>query len=145
MFPKHPEIYKFVDCLKLFEFEKRSEMIELRDIVCEKQLQRKRKKDKVRGEKIEFFSSLLKKNEISIREFLEAMGNRVILPSSGRHFPNLQVLYFISDLSLLLLYIAFQVVTITSIKDDATDSCTDYDTDYDTDDENDDDNDDDEE
>lgn len=80
-FPKHGSIWKFVEQLKYHEFSKATEMIKLTEAeVTEQQLGRKIKKDKEREVKIKFFTKLLKKNEISIDEFIEAMGGKVIFP-----------------------------------------------------------------
>lgn len=81
-FPTHGTIWKFVEQLKLHEFMKATEMAKLihSDKKSSVQNQRKRKKDREREAKIDFFMKMLDTNEISAGMFLEAMGNRTILP-----------------------------------------------------------------
>lgn len=84
-FPKHPHIFKFLDCLRLFEFSKLLSMIDLvkNENSCQ-QFQRKRQLDKDREEKINFFTNVLNENRITVREFLEAMANKEILQDLGK-------------------------------------------------------------
>lgn len=79
-FPKHGSIWKFIEQLKSHEFMKATEMTKLMHSNAPTQNQRKRKKDKEREAKIDFFMNMLDANEISPGLFLEAMGNRIILP-----------------------------------------------------------------
>lgn len=84
-FPKHPHILKFIDHLKLHEFTKSYDLAKLSK--CDtppKQLERKRKADREREEKIVFFTKKLKTKEISASEFLDAMATKEILPLNGR-------------------------------------------------------------
>lgn len=83
-FPKHGSIWKFVEQLKSHEFMKATEMAKLMhsDKKSPSQNQRKRKKDRERDAKIDFFTKMLNANEISPGLFLEAMGNRIILPGN---------------------------------------------------------------
>lgn len=83
IFPQHPTIFTFIESLKLHEFEKATNMHSLLIEIPKGQLGRKNKKDKERDLKINYFTSLLASNEIDVMEFLEAMANKVILPSSG--------------------------------------------------------------
>lgn len=50
------------------------------------QLERRRKKDKERDEKIKYFSDLLKDGSISVGEFLESMANKRIVLLMGNIF-----------------------------------------------------------
>lgn len=89
-FPKHGNIWKFVEQLKLHEFTKATEMAKLMhsNKKSPAQNQRKRKKDKEREAKIDFFMKMLDANEISPGIFLEAMGNRIILPGRSKYILN---------------------------------------------------------
>lgn len=84
-FPKHPHIFKFIDRLRLHEFSKYLDMLDLvKDEVPDEQFQRKRLRDKERQEKIVFFTNALKKGDISPGEFLEAMSIKAVLPGVGK-------------------------------------------------------------
>lgn len=73
-FAKHGHIWSFIEQLRLFEFTKSVEMFKLISGKFSKnQLERKRKRDKERQDKIDYLTGTLTKNEISIEEFLEAM------------------------------------------------------------------------
>lgn len=82
-FQRHANIFKFINSLKMHEFMKSSEMMELSLRAFEKKIQRKHLADKEREAKITFFTALLKRNEVDIGEFLEAMANKSILPSAA--------------------------------------------------------------
>lgn len=88
-FPKHPSILKFVEHLKLHEFGKYCDLLnlskpDLPSKQLEKQLNRKRKIDREREEKIVFFTKKLKTKEIGPSEFLDAMATKEILPKNGK-------------------------------------------------------------
>lgn len=84
-FPKHPHILKFIGHLKLHEFTKSYDLSNLtKSDTPPKQLERKRKADREREEKIVFFTKKLKAKEISASEFLDAMATKEILPTNGR-------------------------------------------------------------
>lgn len=84
-FPKHPHILKYMDHLKLHEFFKYCDLINLsKSDISQKQLDRKRKVDREREEKIAFFTKKLKTKEILPSEFLDAMAIKDILPQNGR-------------------------------------------------------------
>lgn len=86
-FPKHPHIFKFVESLKLFEFSKANNMLDFAtNEVPKEQFGRKRKTDQERDMKIKHFSGLLKNDEISVNDFLEAMANKDMLPSIGKKY-----------------------------------------------------------
>lgn len=71
---KHGHIWRFIEQLRLFEFSKAYEMSQLIGGVFSKtQLERKRKRDREREDKIKYLTGILKRNEISIEQFLEAM------------------------------------------------------------------------
>lgn len=74
-FPNHPHIYKFIDRLRLFEFSKSLDMLAAtKSEVSEKQLQRRKKRDQMREDKIRKLTLLLNTNEhISPGFFLEEM------------------------------------------------------------------------
>lgn len=63
-FPSHPHIYKFLECLKLFEFSKALDMLEAvrTGAPTPEQLQRKKKKDQKREDKIKYLTDLLEYN-----------------------------------------------------------------------------------
>lgn len=73
-FPKHGHIWRFIEQLRLFEFSKTEEMSQLIDGNYSKnQLNRKRRRDRERKEKINYLTVTLQRKEICIGEFLEAM------------------------------------------------------------------------
>lgn len=83
-FPLHPHIFKFMDYLKLHEFSKYCDLVDLmRPNIPPEQFERKRKIDRERDQKINFFSEMLTRNEITPSEFLEAMATKEILPMDG--------------------------------------------------------------
>lgn len=101
----HPSIFQFIDCLKSYEFMKGNKMDSLiGNNVPKKQLERKRKRDVKRNEKINFFTQMLEDGLISVGDFLEAMGNRIILPYNGYIYKTFSNFYYILKSSL----IAFQ-------------------------------------
>lgn len=81
-FQRHANIFKFIESLKMHEFMKSSEMKLILN-TPERSLRKKHKTDREREEKIKFFTTLLKRKEVDIGEFLEAMANKAILPSAG--------------------------------------------------------------
>lgn len=84
-FPKHPHIFKFLDRLRLNEFSKLLNMLDLvKDNVPDQQYQRKRLVDQQREEKIKFFTDQLRNGIIDVGEFLEAMANKEVLPRAGK-------------------------------------------------------------
>lgn len=78
-FKKKGHIWKFIEQLKYHEFSKAYDMLKLTESTA-KISERKRKKDIERQRKIEFFTNLLKEGVIDAGAFLEAMGNKIILP-----------------------------------------------------------------
>lgn len=84
-FPKHPNFFKFIECLQQHEYTKTTSMKKLIENCPENQMERKHHKDKERDEKIKYFSSLFMKKEINLRMFLEAMANKDILPPNGSY------------------------------------------------------------
>lgn len=82
--PKHPHIFKFMDYLKLHEFSKYCDMLDLlRPNIPAQQFKRKRKIDQERDNKIYFFTQKLKESKITPIEFLEAMAVKEVLPKDG--------------------------------------------------------------
>lgn len=90
-FAKHAHVFKFIDSLKYHEFDKTLIMFKLAktSALPKGQLERRRKKDKERDEKIKYFSDLLKDGSISVGEFLESMANKRIVLLMG----NILILY----------------------------------------------------
>lgn len=84
-FPKHPNIFKFIDCLKQYEYTKTTKMRKLIENCPKKQMERKHKKDKEREKKIIHFSSLFRRKKIDLALFLEAVSNKNILPLNGMY------------------------------------------------------------
>lgn len=72
-FPSHPHIYKFLECLKLYEYSKALDMLDaVRNEVSPKQLQRRKKKDQKREEKIKYLTDLFKYDDtMSAERFLD--------------------------------------------------------------------------
>lgn len=86
-FPKHPHIFRFSDRLRLCEFSKLLNMLDLvKDDVPDQQFQRRRLRDQQREEKIRFFTDQLLLQKISVGEFLEAIANKEVLPNVGMIF-----------------------------------------------------------
>lgn len=83
-FPSNPNIYSFIDHLRLYESIKSSDLYQLStEEISSKQLERRRTKDKNRDEKIKKLTSSLKIGEISVAGFLEAMSDRSVLPTTS--------------------------------------------------------------
>lgn len=77
----HPNIFQFIHKLKYHESRKSNKMSMLirSTTVSKKQMERKRRKDKERDDKIQYFTKKLEKDEIDLRTFLESMANKEIL------------------------------------------------------------------
>lgn len=72
LFPRHPHIYKFIDRLKVHEYSKTIDLLQAiksDDAVIE----RRKKRDQRRDEKIKYLSELLATHEISAEGFLDGM------------------------------------------------------------------------
>lgn len=82
-FPKHPNIFKFIDCLKQYEYTRSTKMRKLIQNCPKRQMERKHNKDKEREKKIKHFTSLFRRKKINLGIFLEAMSNKTILPLNG--------------------------------------------------------------
>lgn len=78
----HPNIFEFIEHLKLHEAFKSNIMLAKTTSVTKEQLEPRRKRDKERNLKIEFFTEKFANNEISVVEFLTAMANKDILPKN---------------------------------------------------------------
>lgn len=77
--PKRGNIFDFIKSLQLFEFGKAYDMRRLFSFVPKRQMQRKRKVDRVRDEKIKVHSAALKKNEITVAQFLDLMAQDLVI------------------------------------------------------------------
>lgn len=87
MIPKHPNIFKFIDGIKLHEFAKSRDLMELSFNCPEKKLKRKRKIDEEREAKIKRTTDELLMENISPSEFLDIFSsNQNLLPHSGNFF-----------------------------------------------------------
>lgn len=86
MFKRHGNIFKFIESAKLHEYSKVIDLQQLQTTVTAKQMERRKNIDKERDEKIKHFSSMLDQKQIDVTEFLEAMANKSILPSTGLIF-----------------------------------------------------------
>jgi len=76
-----------MDQLKMVEFKKALDLLSLMDSdVPQNQFERRTNSDKERDEKIKYFTTLIKTNQISVSEFLDAMSNKVILRNTGIEF-----------------------------------------------------------
>lgn len=86
MIPKRPNIFKFIDGIKLHEFAKNRELLELSFKCPKNQLKRKRKADQWREEKIMKATEELMGEDISPSEFLDIFSNdQSLLPHSGNY------------------------------------------------------------
>lgn len=82
--PRNTNIYKFTSNLQLHEAVKSSSLYQISlGEITNKNFERKRREDKLREEKISFFTKLLKDGKISVDEFLECMSGKDILPPVG--------------------------------------------------------------
>lgn len=90
-----PNIFQFIDHIKSHESSKCERMAKLvkTTSVSTKQLERKRKKDKERDDKIKYFTEKLEQNIINVCVFLESMANKDMLPKSGMNSLYLQCYY----------------------------------------------------
>lgn len=70
-FPKHPNIFMFIDNLKLYESQRASDLYYLH--LGEPSQRRRRTEDVIRDRKIEENTSKLLNREISIMQFLKTM------------------------------------------------------------------------
>lgn len=92
-FPCRPHIYRFLECLKLHEYSKALDMLDaVETTTSAKQLQRRRKKDQKREEKIKFLTALFKNNEnMSAAQFLELFATDIydaeeVIQEEGKTF-----------------------------------------------------------
>lgn len=93
-FPHHPHIYKFLECLKLHEYSKALDMLDaVKTRASPKQLQRRKKKDQKREEKIKYLTDLFKHDKtMSAERFLELFAmniydaEEVIQEEGGNNF-----------------------------------------------------------
>lgn len=93
-FPAQTTIFKFTDALKMHESKKSSDLHTLSlEKVSDQQLQRRRKEDRVRDDKIREFTALLKDGQISVLDFLKSMAIKEVLPKDGKNI-NIQINIF---------------------------------------------------
>lgn len=78
-----PNIFKFIDRIRLHEFSKQLDLIDLFEDDVTEEFERKRKLDRERELKITHFTNLLLQNDITVQEFLEAMSTKSFLPGTG--------------------------------------------------------------
>lgn len=72
--PKHPNVFRFMDHLRLHEFAKYMDFKEsLKPAAGEKQFERQRKDTKDRAKNIQSFTTKLELNEINVVEFMEGV------------------------------------------------------------------------
>lgn len=79
--PRHPHLYRFIDYLMLHEFNKSVEKWEI--IKGNINLQRKRKVDQNREQKIQYWTGELKKGAVSVQQFLIGVAYLEILSKNG--------------------------------------------------------------
>lgn len=83
-FPDTTNIFKFIDSLKMYESIKSYDLHQLSlGEMSNNQLERKRKIDKERQEKIKYLTRKLQIGEITVAAFLESMSSKDVLPSIG--------------------------------------------------------------
>lgn len=83
IFPKHPHIFKFMECLKELENEKTQDMRRLMTGMPPGQLERRHKKDRDREDRIRYFTEQFQLNNINEIEFLRGVAIRKSLLSQG--------------------------------------------------------------
>lgn len=84
-FPAITNIYKFAECLRLYESIRSTDLLQISGTITSQRLKRARKIDEERDQKIKFFSEQLSKGTITVQEFLEAMACKEILPGEGAY------------------------------------------------------------
>lgn len=86
-FPTNPHIFKFIENLKLHESIKSTDLYQLgQGTSPNEKMQRKRAEDRVRDDKIKFWSEKLKNGEITVAVFLKSMATESGSQSSGVYF-----------------------------------------------------------
>lgn len=85
-FPSRPTIFRFIECLKLHEASKAVELYQIsKGEINTPKLQRRRKLDREREEKIRFLTTQLNNDKICVADFLVAMSEKDVLPPDGTH------------------------------------------------------------
>lgn len=83
-FPSKPHIFKFLECLRLHEAMKSTDLFQLAsNQISNSKLMQKRAEDKRRNEKIELLSTRLEKKKINAAQFLEHMCESSISTPAG--------------------------------------------------------------
>lgn len=86
-FPSKTNMYKFMENLKMHEAIKSSDMYQLSmDFVTNEHLERRRKEDKIREEKIKTCNEMLENEEISVAEFLALICKKKFPRTTGTYF-----------------------------------------------------------
>lgn len=82
LFPKKPTIFKFAKNLRLFEASKATDLYQISTgSITTPKLERKRKADRDRDEKIKNLTAELNKENISVTDFLVFMSEEDTLPT----------------------------------------------------------------
>lgn len=82
-FPRRTNIFKFIECLRLYEAQKSEDLFNIGDISNVKP-KRKRAKDRIRDEKISNLTAQLNSGHISVKSFLELMSENDVALASGK-------------------------------------------------------------
>lgn len=83
-FPSRTTIFKFIESLKLHEATKATDLYQISEgQITNPQLERRRKTDRQREQKIEFVTNALNAGDISVSDFLVAMSEDDILDFDG--------------------------------------------------------------
>lgn len=86
-FPKHGNIWQFIEQLKFYENMKARDMLKIAKLNVEERTQsQKTKKARDRDSKIKTLSEQLKNRDISAIEFLEMMAENRLLPRDSKNF-----------------------------------------------------------
>lgn len=113
-FLRRPNIYKFIDGLKIYEFAKYKQLLELsvENEDARKRKTRKRKRDQERDDKIKRVTEDLIKRKINTSQFLEKFStDGSLLPKEG-NFPNQMLAVCFSYLSLFWFFFYFYNIII---------------------------------
>lgn len=82
-FPEQTNIFKFTESLKLYESIKATDLYQLaKKEINSPHLERKRREDRQRDEKIRMWSAYLTNNIITVAKFLDEMSTKEVLPSN---------------------------------------------------------------
>lgn len=76
----------------MVEFKKALDLLNL--IESQSQVQRRKKRDQERDQKIKYLTDLILEKKITISIFLEAMSNKQIMPKTGTNLSLFFLLFF---------------------------------------------------